>query len=193
MKYTTGNLTCRLQWLVPLGCPVQQQAKLQNRWRWAGPAVSWRVLSPRKRTVGQLLHLGSSELTRVSDSVSGMQTYWKFLSFRSYNDGVALVPLRPSPPPTLYNAVTGTAFFSLLDFGRLQMKGTGPSEHCLVYAIIKDKVTEQGTVTKTICGGYEGLDKERHVYTSQGHEVEVRVMSRSGKDAGDFLLKYESR
>lgn len=49
------------------------------------------------------------------------------------------------------------------------------------------------TKSHTICGGGQGINGEHiHEYTSQGHQIEVRVLGREDRrDAREFLLTYE--
>ena len=78
---------------------------------------------------------------------------------------------------------------SLIDYGvspDSQGDSLQESSVCKVYAVLKEDTTKKSV---TVCGGGK---KEREVYTSQKHAVELRILGSSG--GGEyFLLKYESK
>ena len=81
---------------------------------------------------------------------------------------------------------------TLIDFARSAPTKTNSASNdydiCHVYAVIRERSRPKGL---TVCGGQE---RERHIYTSVGHAVEIRVLGTStDKDPPYFLLKYEGK
>ena len=64
------------------------------------------------------------------------------------------------------------------------------NQHCQVIAVIKEKTPVRSV---TICGG--GVERERTVYISESHSIEVRLMtiSKSASEGGHYLIRYEGQ
>ena len=56
-----------------------------------------------------------------------------------------------------------------------------------VYATIRERALQQ---SETVCAGAE---RERHVYTSFGHEVELRIVGKEQRTPKQFLFKYQGK
>lgn len=83
---------------------------------------------------------------------------------------------------------------TMLDFGRIQNdveSGAKAPTHCQVYAVIKEKGSAKRA---TICGGTTNKTRESSIYVSEGHELEVRIVTNQRSRGGaQFLIKYESK
>ena len=87
---------------------------------------------------------------------------------------------------------------TLMDFSRIknnknmtssESKAHAPYSHCHVYAIIKDKSVSKSV---TVCGGSPAQVRERSIFLSESHQLEIRMMiGKPERDSGQFLLKYQ--
>ena len=65
---------------------------------------------------------------------------------------------------------------------------TNIEENCPVVAVFKDK---EESVMKSLC---DGRTRERHVYTSSGHTIDVELVLRESIATSTlFLIKYEGK
>ena len=68
----------------------------------------------------------------------------------------------------------------------LQRQSNKGLQYCSAYAIVRER---EGGRSTTICGGSQ---RERHIYLSHGHAVEIRIIHGQNRDNGKhFVMKYE--
>ena len=78
--------------------------------------------------------------------------------------------------------------FTLLDFATVNAsltEGGRGASHCHVYVILKESRAGRSV---TVCGGQ---GREKAIFTSTSHDVEVRVLTGASANARYFLLKYD--
>ena len=68
----------------------------------------------------------------------------------------------------------------------LQRQSKQGLQYCSAYAIVRER---DGGRSTTICGGSQ---RERHIYLSHGHAVEIRIIHSQNRDnEKHFVIKYE--